>query len=410
MKTALAFPILFMLATLASGATIFVPDDYQTIQEAIDAAANGDEVVVRPGIYIGQVNLLAKAITVRSEEGAEKTILDGNQSGDGPVATFGTAPHSGGVLDGFTITNGLGIHGGAIICNGAGTIKNNIITKNAATCCGGGIKTWSETEQSVLIVNNLIYDNHVDHAGGGIRCQGDSTPIILNNTIFGNSAGNWGGGIEHRKDAAAVVVNTILWNNTAPKGLEIYDTSTTEISVTYSDVEGGWNGTGNANANPLFVDSANGDFHLTWDSPCRHAGDNGSGLIDTDFEGDPRIALGAVDMGADEYWHHLYFVGSVTPGDMISARVIGWPNGCTKLLMGSGIKNPPLSTVWGDFYLEAPVNLFYLGIIPANGVLVIDVSIPTVWQQGETHPLQAFIGSPLWPSSRLTNLVVLTVQ
>ena len=405
------FRVLLILSVFAVGslgaATIYVPDDWPTIQGAIDASANGDEIIVRPGTYKGTISFFGKAVHLKSEYGPKQTIIDGNQEA-GVLLWTGEQRDS--ILDGFTITNCFGSHGSAILCNNSPTIKNNIITGNTASCCGGGIKTWSDMGESALIVNNLIYDNHVDHAGGGIRCQGDSAPIILNNTIFGNSAGNQGGGIEHRKDSAAVAVNNILWNNTAPAGAEIYDTSSITISVTYSDVENGWPGVGNIDAVPLFAEPSQNDFHLTLDSPCRDSGDNSPGLVDEDFEGDPRVAFGNVDIGADEFWHHLYHVGNVIPGNTLSVRVVGWPNGCTKLLMGSGIKTPPQPTTWGDFYLESPVSLFYLGIVPTNGILVKNMSIPLNWSQGELYPFQAFIGSPQWPSSKLTNLMVVVVE
>ncbi len=408
MKTALLFPLLLALTGIASGATIFVPDDYPTIQDALDASASGDEIIVRPGTYYGHLYIPSKAITLRSELGAKVTILDGNQLGMCGMS-FGTDPANSAVLDGFTITNNNGVHGSGIICCDNAIIRNNIITGNTASCCGGGIKTWSDIGASALIVNNLIYDNHVDHAGGGIRCQGTSKPIILNNTIFGNTAGNQGGGIEHRKDSNAEVINTILWNNSAPSGPEIYDTSSVPISVTYCDVQGGWPGVGNKDADPLFYDPVVGDFHLTYDSPCRGWGLNSTVLPDTDFEGDPRV-IGIPDIGADEFQFHLYSVCDIVPGGSANIRVVGWPDMYAWLLKGSGIRNPALQTKYGEYYLEKPVRTYSLGVIPSNGIFDLPVTIPTQWTSGEVYPFQGFVGHPQWPSSRLTNLMVVTVE
>jgi len=79
--------------------------------------------------------------------------------------------------------------------------------------------------------------------------------------------------------------------------------------VTYSDIQGGYSGTGNINANPLFVNAAGGDLHLSPGSPAIDAGDNTApNLPAYDFEGDPRIVDGdsdgtaTVDMGADEFY------------------------------------------------------------------------------------------------------------
>jgi len=89
---------------------------------------------------------------------------------------------------------------------------------------------------------------------------------------------------------------------------EIYD-STGLAMVTYSDIRGGYAGEGNIDADPMFVDSDSGDYHLQPGSPCIDTGDN-EGVppgLTTDFEGNPRIVDGdsdsvaVVDMGADEY-------------------------------------------------------------------------------------------------------------
>jgi len=63
-----------------------------------------------------------------------------------------------------------------------------------------------------------------------------------------------------------------LWGDTAPNGLEIYD-SGGNLIVTYCDVQGGWPGTGNIDADPIFVGPEMDDFHLRWRSPCIDAGD-----------------------------------------------------------------------------------------------------------------------------------------
>ena len=107
----------------------------------------------------------------------------------------------------------------------------------------------------------------------------------------------------------------------------IYNVTSSTPLVTYSDIEGGYVGTGNINADPLFVDPTNGDFHLGQGSPCIDAGDNSApNLPLTDIDGkdrkidDPAVVDTGngtppiVDMGADEFnavqtgampWLHL---------------------------------------------------------------------------------------------------------
>jgi hypothetical protein len=113
----------------------------------------------------------------------------------------------------------------------------------------------------------------------------------MNVTLAGNSSGDsiiiWAG-------SAMTVTNTILWGNTTSAEGMIAGT----LSVSYSNIEGGWTGTGNLNADPKFVDPANGDYHLGVGSPCIDKGTS-VGVPAVDIEGTPRDA--APDMGAYEW-------------------------------------------------------------------------------------------------------------
>ena len=83
-----------------------VPGDYRTIQEAIDAAMDGDEVEVHPGTYNETINLLGKAIMLRSSDGPAVTIIDARQTRT--VVTCNSGERADTVLEGFTVTGGTG--------------------------------------------------------------------------------------------------------------------------------------------------------------------------------------------------------------------------------------------------------------------------------------------------------------
>jgi nitrous oxidase accessory protein NosD len=151
-----------MLVADAEAATLNVPSpEYSTIQDAIDEAEDGDEVLVSAsgGPYVENINLSGntKTITVKTTDGA---VIDGNKSGS--VVSFTAGSSS--TLDGFTIKNGSATNGGGIYCDSSSpTITNCTITGNSATGASG------------------------DVSGGGIYCS-SSSPTITNCTISGNSA------------------------------------------------------------------------------------------------------------------------------------------------------------------------------------------------------------------------------
>jgi len=311
------------------------------------------------------------------------------------------------VISGNVISrNESGRYGGGIYCWGTpAVIMDNIIAGNDSST-GGGI--YCRYRSKAKIMNNLIMCNTASR-GGGLSFLDDSTTII-NNTITANSASGSGGGL-YCDDSHPVVSNTILWDNSAPSGLEIYVESGSP-TVTYSDVKGGWAGTGNIDSDPLFVDAALLDCHLTVNSPCKDSGDSSAvpPTLLNDFEGDSRIADGNVDMGCDEFHTHLYSLGSVEPGRWISIRVIGSPGEPVVLVLGSGIQDPPYQTSYGYFHLQLPiVSQYPLGAVSPDGFLSLNCTIPGSWQPGEEYPYQALVGA-LVPGSELSNLMVLTVE
>ncbi len=297
---------LFIFAAWSWGAELGVGagESYATIQAGIDAAVDGDVVVVVDGTYTGEgnrdIDFKGKGIRVRSENGAGSCIID--CEGTMEERHRGFWLHSGerwtAVIEGFTIQNAFHTdEGGGITFSGSsGTVIGCVIRGNTGAW-GGGIYGRG----SINVINCLITDNESWLPGGGIYCAGGSMKVI-NCTITGNSCGI--PGAVAAGSGSLSVVNSIIWGN--PVGGIVNEFGSAEIHVSYSDIEYGYDGVGNINIDPEFVGS--GDYHLVADSPCMDVGNNNaSGIPGTDIEGGPRVLDGdgdlmqVVDMGAYEY-------------------------------------------------------------------------------------------------------------
>ena len=206
---------------------------------------------------------------------------------------------------------GDGWGGGMRISDGDPALTNCSIWGNETEGSGGALMIHNtDSESPPILVNCTLWDNEATGHGGGIYALFASA-VLTNCTLWGNDAGTDGGGegggiytFNSTMSSLLIVTNSILWNNTAADFDQIKADS---ITVNNSNIQGGYAGTDNINANPMLVDPANGDFHLQSGSPCIDAGSNSApSLPDYDFEGDNRILDGdgngsvIADMGADE--------------------------------------------------------------------------------------------------------------
>ena len=240
-----------------------------TIQSGIFAAFYGDTVVVADGVYTGAGNKdlgLGNGVVLRSQNGAASCIIDCEDLGRGFTFPGGEGPET--VVDGFTVTNGRAYSGGAVMCyyNSAPSISNCVFSGNTETGDGGGGIYC--TIASPTITNCVIRGNTAPY-GGGIYCI-NSWPTITNCTIVGNTASGSGGAVHASAISSPVIASSILWGN-GPD--EIYVDAGSAISVSYSDVQGGWGGVGNVASDPLFWNPGSGNLHLVSGSPCVDAGD-----------------------------------------------------------------------------------------------------------------------------------------
>ena len=367
----LTFFSLLILASTALTATIAVPDDYSTIQAAINAANYGDTVSVRAGTYSPSTNGEMFPINMRNGvnligEGADSCVLDAEMTNcvilcDGITDTAT-------IIEGFSITNGgifydgePGVGGGIVCCYGSSpTIAHNTLTGNSAewgggiTCeigssptitnntitgnhppKGGGI--WcKDSTSNPTITNNIIYENSGTYFGG-IICWLGSSPTITNNTVSGNIA-VFGGGILASEPGTTITNNIITGNIALEMGGGLGAELGSSATITYNDV---WDnapidyydcvpGVGCISVNPSFVDPVGGDYHLQSSSPCIDIGDNSAlGLPAIDFDGSARIHDGdengtyIVDMGADEYCATIDVQIDIKPGSDLNPINLG---------------------------------------------------------------------------------------
>jgi predicted outer membrane repeat protein len=216
-----AFVVLsFVLCIVASpvfAATINVPADQSTIQAGIDAAANGDAVLVAPGTYFENINFMGKAVAVKSSGGPKKTIIDGSNVGS--VVTFSSGENNEAVLSGFTVQHGSG--GGIYVYFSGPVIRSNIIVNNTSAF-GGGIYVGGTVVPAAQIIGNMIEKNNGLEFGGGIGLDAAGAVLIENNKISHNTSATEGGAIWIVNEADEVIVQNLMVGDTAPSGTEFY--------------------------------------------------------------------------------------------------------------------------------------------------------------------------------------------
>jgi putative cofactor-binding repeat protein len=348
---------LLVLAWTAHAATWTVDDDgpadFSSIQQAINAAGNGDTVLVFPGSYHEILSFQQKAITVRAEQGPRVTevflegqnrivFLDGDstltgftihggraRAGGGILVTQGAqATIQGNVIENNTAEKGTGFAGlgGAIEIeqNSEAVITDNVIRGNRAEGDAEGYYGYGgaidvEDGSTATVTNNLFVDNQASSAGGAISLRdaaGSPSPVVIaNNTLVGNRAGregpnpfSVGGGLSVDVDSLAVIRNNAVTDNSAAfEGGGIYFFANNLNNVTYESndfdanlpddcagvTESKCTG-GQLFLPPLYLDPGRGLFDLRSDSELIDRG-VASGAPADDIAGRPRPVDGELD-------------------------------------------------------------------------------------------------------------------
>ena len=226
------------------------------------------------------------------------------------------------------------LYGGGLYGEGDSdaTVTDCTFSGNWTDEAGGGGGAICNNNSDTIIANCIFTNNTGKNHGGAIANQTYSRPTIVNCLFVGNKAGLFGGAIDNINYTRPAITNCTFVANSAPAGRavacygepptgpsnvqvtncilrdggdEIAKKDDSTITVTCSDIQGGWPGEGNINADPLFADPCDANFRLRPRSPCINAGDNAAvpPSVTTDLDGRPRIIGRAVDMGAYEFNH-----------------------------------------------------------------------------------------------------------
>lgn len=263
-----------------------VAHPFDRIQEALEVAGHGATIVVRPGVYRENLDLLGKNVhlTGLDPNAATFPVIEGSDGG--PVVSFTHGEDPNCLLTGFVITAGNAQQAGAIAClRSSPTVANCLIVGNRA----GGSE------------------------GAAIYCQ-DSEAWFGNCTIVDNIGGAQGAALV-LNDSHITLYNSIVWDN-APRQIVLRGES--GAAITYCDIADGWLDAGNLEANPRFASSGywadpdnikrsvdpsqpdaiwvGGDYHLKsragrWD-PLTHAWVQDSATSPCIDAGDPATPVG----------------------------------------------------------------------------------------------------------------------
>jgi len=272
------------LAGPALAATLNVPADFPTVQDAIDAASSGDSIGISPGTYPGDFEVLGKTLEIVGlGDGPGDVVLVG--SGTASVGFIRTG--SSVTLRNLRITGGaVGPGGGLRITDSTFLIEEVVLAGNAGNT-GGGINA---ADSSGVIRRSLIAGNQSDNAGGAVYFN-DSGVSIEDSVIRGNESGT--STFIAAFGADVTVRRTRIHENSAPSASVLGVLVEGSIDVSNSIIDG------NACLWPLSTSSLDGSISLVnvtiADNPTTElrlsSGPGAVSLLNSILDGDPSLPV-----------------------------------------------------------------------------------------------------------------------
>ncbi len=222
---------------------VFVPADFNTIQEAIDSVWDGDIVTVSDGLYTGEgnrdISFRGYAITLRSENGPENCGIgcQGDSTHYRRAFYFRNGENQNSVLDGFTITNGYAQYeGGAIKCdNSSPKIKNCNFQSNSAISFGGAV--FNVNNSRTILQNCIFRENEIrpggwyGYGGAAVANVYDSDCVLNECSFINNNSGKCGGAVYNLYSDTELTNCSFIGNVCIYHGGAIYNNQSNSIVV-----------------------------------------------------------------------------------------------------------------------------------------------------------------------------------
>ena len=217
--------VIILIPILSHAETRNVPEEFNTIQAAINASGEGDTVLVQPGVYdenltFDETSVCVGSLILTTSEVAyiDSTIISGERNAS--VVRFNPAELANSTLTGFSLRGGRGSAdldgdsgGGGVHCLWSSPTLTHLDIYGNEAEYGGGIFLQHSCP---LIEFVKIFDNEARQSGGGIVCSREGTsPVIRNVKIFDNHAGGFGGGIASWAGAIPLLEFSEIYNNTS---------------------------------------------------------------------------------------------------------------------------------------------------------------------------------------------------